>query len=463
MPRVLPFLISLALVAQTPVPHETPRATPAMRQVMDSITADSLRGDVSFLASDLLEGRDTPSRGLDIAAAYVASQFRGAGLEAGGDDGYFQTAELRLVQPKLDGMSITFVHDGQSLVIPPADVSAQLEIYDAFSLDNVEVVKATADSLSALTQEQVTGKVLLTHFRTFRDVPAAEQADFLAEYTRFREAMRRLRPALVVNVNTKATRPPQVAPQYTGKEPATNALRSVIVKNESLAKLFDTLPAGPASVLVSVQAEQPEATRLTAHNVVGFWQGSDEELKDTYVLISAHYDHVGMRGSGEDRVFNGANDDASGIAGLVELAKAFTKLQSRPRRSLLFIAYFGEEKGMLGSRYYANHPIFPLDRTIANLNLEHLGRVDDNEGSQFGKATLTGFNFSTISQTMREAASITGYEIYERPGNAEYFDRSDNAPLAAAGVPAHTLAVTFEFPDYHEVGDEWWKLDYLNM
>lgn len=463
MRSCLAFLVSLALTAQTQGPQETSPATPAMRELMQDITADRLRGDVSFLASDLLEGRDTPSAGLDIAAAYVSAQFRGAGLEAAGDDGYFQTAVLRAVQPKPDGIALAVLHDGQVLAIEPREVTAQNEIYDPFSLKEVQVVKAPFEDYGALTREQVEGKVVLTRLRTLREVPAEEQADYFAAYTRFREAMRRLGPALLINVNPKASRAPRSAPQYAGEDPPDNALRSLTVNSQTLAGLFDALPAGPAPWVISARAEAAESTKLTARNVVGFWRGSDAQLKDSYVLLSAHYDHVGAQSGGEDRIFNGANDDASGTAALIALARAFGKLRPHPRRSVVFVAYFGEEKGMLGSRYYASHPLFPLDRTVANLNLEHLGRVDDNEGSQLGKATLTGFEFSTISGVLQQAGAITGYEIYARPGNAAYFDRSDNAPLAAAGVPAHTLAVTFEFPDYHGVGDEWPKLDYINM
>jgi Zn-dependent M28 family amino/carboxypeptidase len=117
----------------------------------------------------------------------------------------------------------------------------------------------------------------------------------------------------------------------------------------------------------------------------------------------------------------------------------------------------------VGSRYYANHPVFPLEKTIANLNLEHAGRTDDTEGSQKGKATFTGFRYSDVPAAMRKAAAPLGYDIYDRPNNEIYFDRSDNAPLAEAGVPAHTLVVAAEFPDYHEPGDDWDKLDYENM
>jgi Zn-dependent M28 family amino/carboxypeptidase len=275
-----------------------------MRIVVGHITANSLRGDVSFLASDLLEGRDTPSRGLDIAGEYIASQFRRLGLEPAGDDGYFQ-----------------------SVVVRPED------------------------------------------------------------------------------------------------------------------------PDSPKS-----------------RNVAGILRGSDPQLKDTYVMLSAHYDHVGLAETGEDRIFNGANDDASGTASVLEVANALAALHPRPKRSVLFILFCGEEKGLRGSRYYVNHPLVPLDRTVADLNLEQLGRTDAPEGPHLNGANVTGFDFSDMTPILVDAGNRAGIVVSKDPqASDKYFKLSDNAPIAKAGIPAHTLSVTYEFPDYHAVGDEWQKIDYDNM
>jgi Zn-dependent M28 family amino/carboxypeptidase len=275
-----------------------------MRIVAGHITANSLRGDVSFLASDLLEGRDTPSRGLDIAGEYIASQFRRLGLEPAGDGGYFQSVVLR-----------------------PED---------------------------------------------------------------------------------------------------TDSLKS--------------------------------------RNVAGILRGSDPRLKDTYVVLSAHYDHVGLAQSGEDRIFNGANDDASGTASVLEVANALATLHPRPKRSILFLLFCGEEKGLRGSRYYVAHPLVPLAKTVAQLNLEQLGRTDAPDGPHLNSANVTGFDFSDMVPVLVDAGKRAGIAVTKvAEASDKYFNRSDNGPLAKAGVPAHTLSVTYEFPDYHAVGDEWQKIDYDNM
>jgi hypothetical protein len=302
--RLAPLAAIAAVLCGWTFAAEPVRVTPEMRIVISHITAGSLRGHVSFLASDLLEGRDTPSRGLDIAAEYIAAQFRRIGLEPAGDDGYFQTA-----------------------------------------------------------------------------------------------------------------------------------------------------PSNPNDT------DSPQA-----RNVAGILRGSDPTLKDTYVMLTSHYDHIGVAASGDDRIFNGANDDASGTSSVLEVANALAALHPRPKRSVIFVLFFGEEKGLRGSRYYARHPLVPLENTIADLNLEQMGRTDALDGPQIGTASLTGFDMSGVTKFLVDAGQRVGVKVYKNDQTSDpYFTRSDNATFARAGVPAHTLCVAYEFPDYHAVGDEWQKLDYDNM
>ena len=301
-------------------------AAGAAAQVQPKITANDLKADVSFLASDALEGRGTPSKGLDIAAEYIAAEFRRAGLEPAGDDGYFQTADFNSV-----------------MLLIPAGASV-------------------------------------------RNSPAR-------------------------------------------------------------------IPASTA--------QQPVKLR----NVIGVLRGSDPALKDTYLVLTAHYDHLGVRGSGEgDHIYNGANDDASGTSSVVEIAKALAALPQRPRRSIVFLTLFGEELGELGSRYYCQHPVFPLAKTVADINLEQLGRTDDTEGPRLLQFNLTGFDYTNIAAFLSTAGKETGIRAVKDEQNSDsFFGRSDNEAFADAGVPSTTLSVSYIFPDYHRPGDEWPKLDYDNM
>jgi Zn-dependent M28 family amino/carboxypeptidase len=190
------------------------------------------------------------------------------------------------------------------------------------------------------------------------------------------------------------------------------------------------------------------------------------DLKEQAVLLTAHYDHVGIspRGDG-DRIHNGANDDASGVATVLTLAEAFSAVKERPRRTLVFMTYFGEELGLFGSRYYAKHPVVPLKDTAANLNLEHMGRTDDTDGpNTAGKITASGFDYTTIGEVLLAAGKATGIEAWKHEKNSDlFFGRSDNQALADSGVPALTLCTAWIFPDYHRPGDHWEKIDYTNM
>lgn len=206
----------------------------------------------------------------------------------------------------------------------------------------------------------------------------------------------------------------------------------------------------------------PADAPTTARNVVGLLPGSDRKLRDTYIIVSSHYDHVGLATTGEDRIFNGANDDASGAVSVIELARALAA--AKPKRSILFITFFGEERGLLGSRYYGQHPLVPIASTIAQLNLEQIGRTDASNGPQIKGANVTGFDFSNLPAILADAAQPAGIRIWKDATSSDaFFGRSDNQSLADLGIPAHTLSVAYEFPDYHKVTDTADKIDYDNM
>jgi len=199
-------------------------------------------------------------------------------------------------------------------------------------------------------------------------------------------------------------------------------------------------------------------------NVIGVLPGSDPKLKDTYVIVSAHYDHIGAREGEGDQIFNGANDNASGTSAMIESAFALSNLKTAPKRTVLFIAWSGEEKGLKGSRAYAAAPVYPLSKTIANLNLEQVGRVDDSEAKRVNAVAVTGIDFSSVGDELIKIGKVAGIEVQKHPRFSDaFFNASDNAALANEGVPAHTICTAFQFEDYHRQGDHWDKLDYENM
>jgi len=279
-----------------------------------------------------------------------------------------------------------------------------------------------------------------------------------------------LEPALLVMVRGAAASPgggggrgPRAA-----LRDATMPAAKVPILTVSDAAIHDALAAakpGPLDATVSAHIAAPRIETITLRNVAAVIRGTDPALKDTYLIVTAHYDHLGMNPNLEgDKIFNGANDDASGTSSLIEIASALNALEEKPRRTIVFVAVYGEESGGYGARWYTSHPIFPLDKTVADINLEHMGRTDDTEGPHVRQFNLTGFDYTDIAATFAKAGAKTGIQVIKHEKNSDaFFARSDNVTFAQAGVPDTTISVTYTFPDYHRVGDEWPKLDYENM
>jgi Zn-dependent M28 family amino/carboxypeptidase len=193
-------------------------------------------------------------------------------------------------------------------------------------------------------------------------------------------------------------------------------------------------------------ADRPAAAAV---NVVAVLPGGDPRLADSAVVVTAHYDHVGTRTPvNGDSVYNGADDNASGTVAVLEIARLLARQRPAPKRTVVFVLVTGEERGMLGTRWYADHPVVPLARTVANLNVEMVARPDSLGA---GRAWLTGFERSTLGALLREVE----IPIAADPRPAEnFFQRSDNIVFARRGVPAHTLSSYNLHADYHRPSDE---------
>ncbi|HEX8274565.1 MAG TPA: M20/M25/M40 family metallo-hydrolase, partial [Longimicrobiaceae bacterium] len=202
----------------------------------------------------------------------------------------------------------------------------------------------------------------------------------------------------------------------------------------------------------------PAARRADDVNVVGMLPGSDPALRDEYVVVGAHFDHIGVGpATGGDSINNGADDDGSGTVAVLEIARALA--QSPPRRSVVFLLTTGEEVGFTGIRWYVRNPRFPLERTVADIQIEMIGRPDSLAGGP-GRAWLTGYDRSTMGEMLRAA----GNPIVPDPRPAQnFFERSDNVVFAWRGVPAHTLSSFGLHKDYHTVDDEVERVDFQHM
>lgn len=450
-----------------------PDVAPNIRAALERISPASLRGHLSFIASDLLEGRGTPSRGLDIAAEYIAAQFRRAGLEPVGDDGYFQTAKWLSVgrDAARFELVVEYTKDGRKQAIHIAldrIASAVDQSVDLTAAPLIMVKFDDADALHDLTKEQIAGKAVLTEMPALRGAGRTAIRRVRHNIRSFLVRMHELQAALVLSVE-RARGPVDrtqlgrlIDPENRRSRPARIPL--LTLRHDRLADLLDSTSHEPLKATVTAHIE-PADSPIGLRNVAGLLPGSDATLKDTYILVTAHYDHVGVRGSGDgDNIYNGANDDGSGTVTVIELAAALSSLEPRPKRSILFMTFFGEERGLLGSRYYASHPIFPIEKTIANINLEQVGRTDSDEGPQLNNASITGIDYSDIGKVFQKAGEQTGIEVYKHATDSDrYFGASDNVTLARLGVPAHTVCVTYRYDDYHGPGDHWDKIDYENM
>jgi hypothetical protein len=452
------FLATLCLHAQT--------VTPAVQHGLDSIRPSELRGDLSFLASDALQGRYTPSPGLEMAAEFIASKFRAIGLEPAGNSGYFQLAPM--VDRKLPKMTSPVVVRGgdKTLTIEPGAVQVS-KASAAAQIKSATVLKISDADPEKLKGLDMDGKVILFAMPDFATVAASHRMAVYEKMQAFEKAVASSKAVAEIAITNGAGR--SVSSRLLPADEAGEvAPPEVQVNSAELAT--DLSNSTPLTASLDIPA--PQDQQVTVKNVIGLLHGSDPTLRTTCVLVTAHYDHIGTadtagglaesKSDGRDKIFNGANDDGSGTVSVIEIARALAQLH--PKRSILFITFFGEERGLLGSTWYGRNPVFPIARTVADINLEQVGRTDSTEGPEISNASVTGFDYSDVTKYLENAGAVTGVKIYEDPSASDpYFVRSDNAALALQGVPAHTLCTAFDYPDYHGVGDEWQKIDYDNM
>ncbi len=472
--------ISCLLAAAAPPPIAPLPAS--VKSVLDTISAAQLRGDLSFLASDALQGRFTPSPGLEVAAEFIASKFRAAGLEPGGTEDYFQIAHMvERRMPKPNGaLTITLqTNDKPSAVVAGTMAGVQIpassyvisQSAKGADVSGAFVVLFSSPDLDALKKMELTGKAILIEEPDFHALPQDKAIAAYGQMRAFNQAAAASKAALEIVVRRSKSRPSPPSRLISAEEAERASVPMVIVTGSEILPILKE----PKPAFASINIPAPEDQKVTVKNVTGILRGSDPQLKSTCVLLTAHYDHIGTLDTAkglsspstkatDDHIYNGANDDGSGTVSVLEIAQALARLKVHPKRSLVFMTFFGEERGELGSKFYGEHPVFPIDKTVADINLEQVGRTDSTTGKQINTASLTGYDYSSVTKFLEEAGRETGIKVYKDPEASDaYFTRSDNDALAEQGVPAHSLTVAFDYPDYHGLGDEWNKVDYDNM
>lgn len=459
-------------------------ADPATR-ALDVITSEALDAHLRFLASDELEGRAPGSRGSRLAALYIATQFELAGLEpAVGDSSFIQPVALVSALPR---PTLSFRARGGARFAPT--YGTEFVAWSAGPVDSTRVeselvfvgygISAPEYDWDDYREEDVSGKMLLMLVNDpGRADPDRFRGDTLTYYGRWtyklEEARRRgASGALLVHTSESAgygwnviesswtgeqiTLQSEVAAseapvegwlaQSTAEQVlAMGGLDFATLLESSVSPEFRPIATG---ITVSARVRSRVRSFLDA-NVAGLLRGGDDELSDELVVVTSHYDHLGMGGSRADSIYNGAYDNASGTALLINLAQAFARLPERPARSVLFLAVTAEESGLLGSGYYVRHPLFPLTSTVANINVDGAnlwGRTKD--------VVVIGAEESSLEEIVAGAARAEGLRLSgDRAPEQGYLFRSDQFSFMKAGVPVayidHGLDFIGQMPGWGE-------------
>ncbi|HEX2249352.1 MAG TPA: M28 family peptidase [Gemmatimonadales bacterium] len=459
--NLLPYAILLAptlLAAQTAGP---------MRRAAETITAADIMRQVSIIAADSMMGRDNPSRGLELTAGYVVNEFRQAGLRPAGDaGGYVQRFGLSRWTIDTARSTVTLVGGRRRSV---ARVGIQARYVDG-----------------SITDAPVRGEILLL---SGPDTPKKEQLHdravlLVLDYSRplppslgdqiYRIAAAGPKAVLLLSNRDSISFVDRLASSLTPRltrDSDTNALAPIIELHEgTLGPVLRGAGIDPDQLrrdTMGIHQPIPELTavvdlrrsvlsRAQLPNVLGILEGTDPKLRDQYVAYSAHIDHIGVSPGQPDSVNNGADDNASGVAGLLELAQAFSQPGVRPRRSLLFFAPSAEEPGLVGSAHFTEHPTVPLRNIVANINMDLIGR------NWRDSVIAVGPEFSDLGRILEQVVSAHSdlhmTPIPDRWPEERIFYRSDHYNFARRGVPI-LFFTSGTHPDYHLPSDEPQRID----
>jgi Zn-dependent M28 family amino/carboxypeptidase len=460
--------LPLSLAAQQPL------ATAAA-----TITEAEVRRKIFVIADDSMQGRDTPSRGLDLTALFVADQFKRAGLAPGAKDGnWLQHYVIRKARIDAAASQVSFEVNGHRQVVDFTREAFYREgSRPKIPVGGTTVVIGGAVDTSGLVGTDLAGKTALLILDYWKPRPVAVRAviDFLSArasavilLTNRDAAEYRWSGAQASVVSTDLVPPDNAA---TPSAPVIELHDQVI--NSMLAKLNvrpDRIRASTGiviesvpSLMVMVTIAQHILDQVTAANTIGVLAGTDSVLKHEYLVFSAHMDHVGIAGRrgtggcqavGADSICNGADDDGSGTVGVTELAKAFAV--ARPKRSVIFMTVSGEEKGLWGSEFFSQHPVVPMRQIVADFNIDMIGRNWQDTIVAIGKEhSDLG---ATLNRVNAQHPELHMTAIDDRWPEENFYFRSDHFNFARKGVP-----ILFFFngvhADYHQVSDSPDKLE----
>ena len=457
-----------------------------LKPALESITAEELQKDVEILSSNEFEGRAPASKGEEKTISFLKEEFQKVGLKPGNGDSFFQ--ELPMVEITAGPVTkLSIKNDKKSMLFAYGDefVGVTLRVVEKVALVDSEMVfvgygiVAPEYNWNDYEGLDVHGKtvVMLVNDPGFAtEDPELFKGRVMTYYGRwtykFEEAARQGAEGVLIIHETKPASYPWgvvkngwTGPQFNLTSEDKNLSRCAIegwVTIKTARKLFESTglnydeikPAAakqgfkaiPLGLKASVTLKN-NLRQSKSNNVIAFLPGADSA--DECIIYMAHWDHFGLDPALEgDQIYNGALDNATGTAALIELAEAFKKLESPPSRSIIFLAVTAEEQGLLGSKYYATHPVYPPAKTVAAINMDSLniyGKMKD--------ITIIGYGNSELDDYVEAAAAKQGRRVRPNPTPEKgSFYRSDHFPFAKQGIPA---LYTSSGIDHVEHGEEW--------
>src|SRR5690606_9580415 len=454
------FLISIALFAFLNVFSQSEK-----EKVVSTVTKEKIEGHIYFLADDLLKGRQTGTPENKIAASYIANTLRGYGvkpvvqnaMKGSNTESYFQEMKLNQISPI---KRLLLVIDGKEFKKKVAVKPNKMEftgeaIYLGYGLE------------SDYKGKNVSEKIVIVRSGAPKVTEVREAFALIEEKEQL--AQRHGAVAVIELVDANETTWGYVDHNFNSDriEIAANkasedgkkrvAYLWIHDENNIQAKAFESKENLSAKLMM----EGEEKKTIISQNVIGMVEGTDPQLKNEFIIYSAHYDHVGIGKADEtgDEIYNGARDNAVGTTTVLSMAENIAKYPTK--RSALFILFTAEEKGLLGSQYYVENPLLPLNKMVYCFNSDNAGYNDTSI------ITVIGLPRTTAAANIKEAATAFGLRAIDDPApDQDFFDRSDNVVFARKGIPAPTFSLGFTSFDgdvtkyYHQPGDEADTLDY---
>ena len=466
-----------------------------------TITSKDLSAHLYVLASDSLEGRETGKPGQQKAASYIARQFQQMGLPAVNGNSYFQ--KISFIKESWQGISLDingermrhlwdyYSYPSTNIGRKSTDIDQVVFIgygietdkysdYKGVDVKDKAVLIYAGEPVSKQGVSQITGSKELSEWSTDwrKKIRLAKEKGVSTVFiidTDYKNNAAEARK-IILNSSLKLGAGEQPENNYVNNLFITSKLAEIIMGDaykqviKARNKMQKKGKSRSVNLPVQIQLKQPKSKQqIQGENVLGYIEGSDEILKDELVVITAHYDHLGKRGSD---IYNGADDNASGSSTVLEIAEAFTLAAGEgqgAKRSILVMLVSGEEKGLLGSEYYVKNPVFPLEQTIANINIDMVGRVDDKHkdnpnyiyviGSDRLSTELHQIN-ETVNQEMVGLELDYTYNAEDDPNR--YYYRSDHYNFAERNIPA-IFYFNGTHQDYHRITDTPDKINFDKM